>query len=138
MKLVTSQQRLPDSDKVTVNVGLVDLAQVDLLINEGFYSNRTDFVRMAIRNQLQLHADAIRDTVVRKRYVLGQYRYARKELEQVVAAGQRLDIHVLGLAVIEDDVPVELADAAIASIRVLGAFIATPEVRQKLADRMHT
>lgn len=138
MKLITSQHRLPDSDKVTVNVGLVDLAQVDLLVSEGFYSNRTDFVRTAIRNQLQLHADAIRETVVRKRYVLGQYRYTRKELEQVVAAGQRLDIHVLGLAVIEDDVPAELADMAIASVRVLGAFIATPEVRQTLAGRIQT
>jgi Arc/MetJ-type ribon-helix-helix transcriptional regulator len=138
MKLVTSQQRIPDSDKVTVNVGLVDLAQVDLLVNEGFYSNRTDFVRTAIRNQLLVHADAIRQTVVRKRYVVGQHRYSRKELEQVVAAGEKLDVHVLGLAVIEDDVPAELASAAIATIQVLGAFIASPAVRQALADRTHT
>jgi Arc/MetJ-type ribon-helix-helix transcriptional regulator len=138
MKLVTSQQRIPDSDKVTVNVGLVDLAQVDLLVNEGFYSNRTDFVRTAIRNQLLVHADAIRQTVVRKRYVVGQHRYSRKELEQVVAAGEKLDVHVLGLAVIEDDVSAELASAAIATIQVLGAFIASPAVRQALADRTHT
>ena len=138
MKLVTSQQRIPDSDKVTVNVGLVDQAQVDLLVNEGFYSNRTDFVRTAIRNQLLVHADAIRQTVVRKRYVVGQHRYSRKELEQVVAAGEKLDVHVLGLAVIEDDVPAELASAAIATLQVLGAFIASPAVRQALADRIHT
>jgi Arc/MetJ-type ribon-helix-helix transcriptional regulator len=138
MKLVTSQQRIPDSEKVTVNVGLVDLAQVDLLVNEGFYSNRTDFVRTAIRNQLLVHAEAIRQTVVRKRFVVGQHRYSRKELEQVVAAGERLDVHVLGLAVIEDDVPAELASAAIATIQVLGAFIASPAVRQALADRIHT
>jgi len=138
MKLVTSQQRIPDSDKVTVNVGLVDLAQVDLLVSEGFYSNRTDFVRTAIRNQLLVHADAIRQTVVRKRFVVGQHRYSRRELEQVVAAGEKLDVHVLGLAVIEDDVPAELASAAIATIQVLGAFIASPAVRQALADRTHT
>jgi Arc/MetJ-type ribon-helix-helix transcriptional regulator len=138
MKLVTSQQRIPDSDKVTVNVGLVDLAQFDLLVNEGFYSNRTDFVRTAIRNQLLVHADAIRQTVVRKRYVVGQHRYSRKELEQVVAAGEKLDVHVLGLAVIEDDVPAELASAAITTIQVLGAFIASPAVREALADRTHT
>ncbi|SDE10991.1 hypothetical protein SAMN05428966_10721 [Massilia sp. PDC64] len=138
MKLVASQQRIPDSDKVTVNVGLVDLAQVDLLVNEGFYSNRTDFVRTAIRNQLLVHADAIRQTVVRKRFVVGQHRYSRKELEQVVAAGEKLDVHVLGLAVIEDDVPAELASAAIATIQVLGAFIASPAVREALADRTHT
>jgi Arc/MetJ-type ribon-helix-helix transcriptional regulator len=138
MKSTTVVQRLPDSDKVTVNVGLVDLAQVDLLVNEGFYSNRTDFVRTAIRNQLQVHAEAIRQTVVRKRYVLGMHRYGRAELEAVVAGGQQLDIHVLGLAVIEDDVPPDLALAAIASVQVLGAFIAAPATKQALADRIHT
>ena len=136
MKLVPSPQRLPDSDKVTVNVGLVDLAQMDLLVGEGFYSNRTDFVRTAIRNQLQVHAESIRQTVLRKRYVLGQHRYSRRELEEVVASGQRLEIHVLGLAVIEDDVTPELADQAIASVQVLGAFIAAPATRQVLADRL--
>jgi Arc/MetJ-type ribon-helix-helix transcriptional regulator len=80
MTLAIPPQRLPDSDKVTVNVGLVDLGQMDLLVNEGFYSNRTDFVRTAIRNQLQAHADALRQIIVLKRYVLGQYRYARREL----------------------------------------------------------
>jgi Arc/MetJ-type ribon-helix-helix transcriptional regulator len=130
--------RVPDSEKVTVNVGLVDLAQVDLLVNEGFYSNRTDLVRTAIRNQLLAHADALRQIVVRKRYVLGQHRYTRRELEELLASGQRLEIHVLGLAVIEDDVTAELAGAAIASVQVLGAFIASPAVRQALADRIHT
>jgi Arc/MetJ-type ribon-helix-helix transcriptional regulator len=137
MKLVSSQQKLPDSDKVTVNVGLVDLAQLDLLVEEGFYSNRTDFVRTAIRNLLQMHADTIRQTVVRKRYVMGMHRYSRRELEQVVASGQQLDIQVLGLAVIEDDVDAELARAAIASVQVLGAFVASPAVRESLAERTH-
>jgi len=137
-KQALAQQKLPDSDKVTVNVGLVDLAQLDLLVEEGFYSNRTDFVRTAIRNQLQVHADAIRQTVTRKRYVMGMYRYARHELEQLVASGQRLEIHVLGLAVIEDDVPASLAREAIASIQVLGAFIAPPAVREALADRLQS
>lgn len=138
MKIVTAPQRIPDSDKVTVNVGLVDLAQLDLLVNQGFYSNRTDFVRTAIRNQLQVHADAIQQAMLRKSYVLGHYRYSRKELEQIVASGNRLAIQVLGLAVIEEEVAPELADAAIASVEVLGAFIASPAVRQVLADRIQT
>ena len=138
MKLTTQPQKLPDSDKVTVNVGLVDLAQLDLLVEEGFYSNRTDFVRTAIRNQLQVHADAIRQTVTRKRYVMGMHRYGQRELAQVAASGQQLEIHVLGLAVIEDDVPATLAREAIASIQVLGAFIASPAVREALADRLQS
>ncbi|MBD8626223.1 CopG family transcriptional regulator [Oxalobacteraceae sp. CFBP 8753] len=138
MKAVLPQQKLPDSDKVTVNVGLVDLAQVDLLVEEGFYSNRTDLVRTAIRNLLTQHADVIRQTIVRKRYVMGLYRYSVQELEQLVAEGQQLDIHVLGLAVIEDNVSPELARNAIASIQVLGAFVASHAVRAALADRTLT
>jgi Arc/MetJ-type ribon-helix-helix transcriptional regulator len=138
MKVVNIQSKLPDTDKVTVNLGLVDLAQMDLLVGEGFYTNRTDFVRTAVRNLLLQHADAIRETVVRKRFATGMLRYSRAELERVVAAGEQLDIHVLGLATLEADVTPELARAAIASIYVLGAFIASPAVRDAIADRTHT
>lgn len=138
MKVVDIKAKLPDTDKVTVNIGLVDLAQMDLLVGEGFYTNRTDFVRTAIRNQLQQHAEEIRQTVLRKRFVTGLQSYSRVELERVVAAGEQLEIHVLGLATVEADVTPELAKAAIASIRVLGAFIASPEVKGALADRMQS
>src|SRR6476620_8602750 len=104
MKLVDTKQKFPDTEKVTINLGLVDLAQMDLLVEEGFYTNRTDFVRMAIRNQLQLHAEAIRQTVTRKRFVTGMQRYTKAELEKTVANHEQLDIHVLGLATIDDDV----------------------------------
>lgn len=138
MKIVDIKGKLPDTDKVTVNLGLVDLAQMDLLVEEGFYTNRTDFVRTAVRNQLQQHAEAIRQTVLRKRFVMGLQRYSRTDLERVVAAGEQLEIHVLGLATLEDDVTPELARSAIASIRVLGAFVASPAVKRALADRLHT
>jgi Arc/MetJ-type ribon-helix-helix transcriptional regulator len=128
MKLVETKQKLPDTEKVTINLGLVDLAQMDLLVEEGFYTNRTDFVR---------HGEDIRQTVVRKRFVVGLQRYTRTELERSVAAGERLEIHVLGLASIDDDVPAELAAAAIASIWVLGAFVASNTVKAALADRIH-
>lgn len=138
MNIVRMKEKLPDTDKVTVNLGLVDLAQVDLLVDEGFYTNRTDFVRTAVRNQLQQHAEAIRQTVLRKRFVMGLQRYTRADLERVVAAGEQLEIHVLGLATLEDDVTPELATAAIASIHVLGAFVASAAVKHALADRIQT
>jgi Arc/MetJ-type ribon-helix-helix transcriptional regulator len=138
MRLVDTKEKLPDTDKVTVNLGLVDLAQMDLLVEEGFYTNRTDFVRTAVRNLLQQHADAIRQTVVRKRFVTGLQRYSRADLERAMAAGEQLEIHVLGLAMLENDITPELARAAIASIWVLGAFIASPAVKAALADRIHT
>jgi Arc/MetJ-type ribon-helix-helix transcriptional regulator len=137
MKLVEHKAKLPDTDKVTINLGLVDLAQMDLLVEEGFYTNRTDFVRTAIRNQLQHHQEAIRQTVVRKRFVMGMQRYAKAELERIVANGEQLEIHVLGLAAIDDDVTPELARQAIVSLRVLGAFLAPAAVKAALADRIH-
>ncbi len=120
---------------MTVNLGVVDLGQIDLLVQEGFYSNRTDLVRTAVRNQLATHADTLRQTLQRRTLVLGLQSYSREALEAAAAAGQPVHIQVVGLARIADDVSPELARSAIASVSVLGAFQATPAVRAALADR---
>ncbi len=124
-----------ETEKITMNLGPVDLGQIDLLVQEGFYSNRTDFIRTAIRNQLATHAEAVRQAVTRKTLMLGLQRYTRQDLEAVRAAGQRLRISVLGLASIADDVSPELALATIDSINVLGAFHASDAVKRALAER---
>ncbi|MDV7213785.1 Transcriptional regulator, contains Arc/MetJ-type RHH (ribbon-helix-helix) DNA-binding domain [Azotobacter beijerinckii] len=124
------------TEKITINLGVVDLGQIDLLVQEGFYSNRTDLIRTAIRNQLATHAEVIRETVARKTFVLGLQHYSRRDLEAVQAAGQRLQIQVLGLASIATDVPPELALATIDSIVVLGALHASAAVKAALADRI--
>ena len=125
-----------DTEKITINLGFVDLGQVDLLVQEGFYSNRTDFIRTAIRNQLILQADAVKQVVARKTLVLGIQQYSRRDLEAVQEAGQKLRIQVLGLASIAADVSPELADATIESIVVLGALRASPAVKAALAGRI--
>ena len=125
-----------DSEKITVNLGYVDLGHVDLMVQEGFYSNRTDFIRTAIRNQLERHADVVKQSVSRKSLDLGLRHYSSEDLEAVRAAGQMLHIHVLGLASIAQDVTPELARATIASIAVLGALHASPAVKAALADRV--
>jgi Arc/MetJ-type ribon-helix-helix transcriptional regulator len=122
---------------MTVNVGVVDLGQVDLLVQEGFYSNRSDLMRTALRNQLALHADTVKQTVARRTLMVGLQHYSRADLEAVVAAGQRLRIQVVGLARIADDVPPELAREAIESLTVLGAFQASAAVRRALSDRIY-
>lgn len=124
------------TEKITINLGVVDLGQIDLLVQEGFYSNRTDLIRTAIRNQLAVHAEVVRETVARKTYVLGLQHFSRRDLETVQASGQQLQIQVLGLASIADDVPPELARATIDSIVVLGALHASPAVKAALADRI--
>lgn len=134
---IEHKQRAGETEKMTVNVGVVDLGHVDLLVQEGFYSNRSDLIRTALRNQLALHADTVKQTVARRTLTVGLQHYSRTDLEAVVASGQRLQIQVVGLARIANDVPPELALAAIESVTVLGAFQASPAVRRALSDRVH-
>jgi len=126
----------PDSEKITLNLGYVDLGHIDLMVQDGFYSNRADFIRTAIRNQLDRHADVVRQSVARKTLDLGLRHYSREELEAARERGERLCLNVLGLISIAHDVTPELARAAIASVTVLGALHASPEVKAALADRM--
>ena len=125
-----------DTEKITINLGFVDLGHIDLLVQEGFYSNRTDFIRTAIRNHIDRHADAVRNAVRRKSVDLGLRHFTRADLEAAREAGHMLDVRVLGLASIAGDVTPELARATIASLVVLGALHASPSVKAALADRM--
>ena len=125
-----------DSEKLTLNLGFVDLGHIDLLIRDGFYANRADFLRTAVRNQLDRQGDAVKQSVARKQLSLGLSRYTRRDLEAARDAGAPLHIQVLGLASIALDVTPALARDAIASVQVLGAFHASPEVKTALADRI--
>lgn len=124
-----------DTEKITINLGFVDLGHIDLLVQEGFYSNRSDFIRTAVRNQIERHADATKQSVSRKSLDLGLRHFSREDLESARTAGKRVEIRVLGLASIAADVSPELARATISSISVLGAFQASAAVKAALADR---
>jgi Arc/MetJ-type ribon-helix-helix transcriptional regulator len=128
--------RTAESEKITINLGYVDLGQIDLLVQEGFYSNRTDFIRTAIRNQLDRQTDAVKQSVARHQLDLGLRQYSRQDLEAVRAAGEMLHIQVLGLAVVGADVSPELARETIGSLHVLGALQASPAVKAALNDRI--
>ena len=128
--------KLAESEKITVNLGFVDLGQIDLLVAESFYGNRTDFIRTAIRNQLGSHAEAVRQVVARKMLVLGLQHFSAADLRALKAVNEQLAIRVLGLATIAHDVTPELALATIASIEVLGALQASPTVKAALVGRI--
>lgn len=134
--LSRSTPGLPDTEKITINLGFVDLGHIDLLVKEGFYSNRTDFIRSAIRQRLMHHDDAVRQVVARNTFTLGLKTYSRAELEALRAAGETLHIRGLGLTSIAPDVTPELARATIESLIVLGALNASPQVKAALADRL--
>lgn len=125
-----------DSEKITINLGHVDLGQVDLLVNEGFYSNRTDFIRTAIRNQLTHHAEALKQVVARKMFVFGMQHISREDLQRLQQVRQKLTLRVVGLATIADDVTPELALETIGTLEVLGALHASAEVKRALAGRL--
>jgi Arc/MetJ-type ribon-helix-helix transcriptional regulator len=130
------RDRVCDSEKITINLGYVDLGQIDLLVREGFYSNRTDMIRTAIRAQLARHADDVKQTIVRQTLEIGLRHFSRADLEKVRDAGEKLSIKVIGLTIIGDDVPAELACATIEAITVLGALQASEPVKRALADRI--
>lgn len=127
--------RVEKTEKITVNLGLIDLGEIDLLVDEGFYANRTDFIRSAIRRQLETRSTAVKDTVARRTLNLGSVQYTRAQLEQLRAAGKTVHLRVLGLGSIANDVSPELALATIESVEVLGAFRASREVKAALAAR---
>ena len=129
--------RYPDTEKITINLGAIDLGQIDLLVQEGFYSNRTDLIRTAIRNQLATHGEALRQTVARRTLVLGLQHFSKRDLEAVRKAGTRLRIQVLGLVRIADDVTPALAAQTIQSISVLGALHASAAVKAALTGRIN-
>ena len=137
MATTTSTPRIPESEKLTINLGYIDLGQIDLLVAEGFYANRSDFIRTAIRNHLGTHGEALRQVVARKMLVLGLQHFSAGDLARVQAAGEKLQIRVLGLASIAPDVSAELAADTIESITVLGALQASPAVRAALSGRIH-
>ena len=127
---------LDKTEKITINLGLVDLGQIDLLVDEGFYANRTDFIRTAIRRQLESRAGAVNETVARRTLTLGTEHLSRRRLEELREAGRMIELRVLGLATVADDVTPELALATIASVEVLGAFRAPRAVKAALASRI--
>ena len=130
------QTKLADSEKITINLGFIDLGQIELLVQEGFYSNRTDFIRTAIRNQIERHAEVVNRVLTRKNVDLGVRHVTRADLMAALAAGEMLHIRVLGLAVIAADVPADLARDTIAALTVLGALQATDAVKAALVDRI--
>jgi Arc/MetJ-type ribon-helix-helix transcriptional regulator len=134
--MLTRKTPKPVDEKLTLNISCVDLGQIDLLVQEGFYANRSDLIRMAIRNQIATHADVVRQVVTRKSIVLGIQHYSVADLERAREAGERLQIRVLGLAVIAPEVTPELALAAIESVTVLGALHASPAVKTALVGRL--
>ncbi|NUB45503.1 CopG family transcriptional regulator [Fertoebacter nigrum] len=132
----TKAATTPETEKITINLGFVDLGHIELLVQEGFYSNRSDFIRTAIRNQIDRHADVVRQAVSRKSVALGLRLFSRADLETARDAGQMLDIRVLGLAIIAADVTPELALTSIGNISILGGLQASDAVKTALADRI--
>lgn len=135
-KLQEAKSRSGDTEKITINLGFIDLGHIDLMVTEGFYSNRTDFIRTAIRNQIDRHAEVAKQSLARKSLDLGLRHYRREDLEAARDAGEMLDIHVLGLASIAADVTPDLARQTIQSIEVLGALHASAEVKAALSGRI--
>jgi len=127
---------MTETEKITINLGAVDLGRIDLLAEEGFYSNRTDFIRTAIRKELDVHSDVVKQSVSRRSSVLGVAVYTRRGLEKCLKKKQRLEINVVGGVYLSDDIPPDLALGTIQSLKVHGVLRASQAVKDALADRI--
>lgn len=123
-----------ESEKITINMNVVDLGKVDLLVEQGFYSNRTDFIRSSIRKKLEMHAEEVKEIVIRKSYVVGVVRYSRKELEELRASSTKIDVKVVGLLMIAEDVDAELVEQTLSSVQVRGVLKAKAEVKSAIRE----
>ncbi|CAM3177663.1 CopG family transcriptional regulator [Filibacter tadaridae] len=123
---------MAETEKITINMNVVDLGKVDLLVDQGFYSNRTDFIRSSIRNQLATHAADLESLLVRKEFVVGVVKYSRKELEKLLASNEKVEMKIIGLLILDEDIDVELAVKTIKSLQVKGVFKANAAVKQAL------
>ena len=127
---------MSETEKITINMNAVDLGKVDLLVQEGLYSNRTDFIRTAIRNTLDKHSVEIQQSVVRHAFGIGMFHYDRNDFEKTKASGKKLVVSILGMLDLSNSITPELADEVVESIQVRGIFQASEEVKKILADRM--
>lgn len=127
---------MPDTEKITINMSAVDLGKIDLLVQEGLYSNRTDFIRTGIRNLLDKHNLEIQQSVTRHSYGIGVFGFSRKDFERIKERGDKIKFTVVGMLTLEDDIPAELAAEVVESVQVRGIFIASDAVKSALADRM--
>jgi len=127
---------MAETEKITINLSVVDLGKIDLLVEEGFYPNRTDFIRSAIRNQIDKHDFEVKQTIQRRSFVLGILIIGKEDLEKKRAADKKVSYHIIGMLTIQKDVTPELAKQVIESIRVLGVFNAPDEVIEALGDRI--
>jgi Arc/MetJ-type ribon-helix-helix transcriptional regulator len=128
---------MPDTEKITINMSAVDLGRVDLLVDEGFYSNRSDFIRTAIRKELDVHREIVVQTVSRKSMVLGAVMYSRQDLEKALAKGVVYDIKIVGALILDASIPPDLALATISRIKIYGILRAGQAVKDALADRIN-
>jgi Arc/MetJ-type ribon-helix-helix transcriptional regulator len=127
---------MADTEKITINLSAVDLGRIDLLAEEGFYSNRTDFIRTAIRKELDAHADTVKASVARRMSALGLVTYTRRSLETYLKKNQKLAINVVGGVILSQDIPPDLASKTIQSLRVRGVLRASQAVKDALAERI--
>jgi Arc/MetJ-type ribon-helix-helix transcriptional regulator len=127
---------MPDTEKITINMPAVDLGKIDLLVQEGLYSNRTDFIRTAIRSQLEKHAYEIQQSVTRHSYAIGVLSYNRPDFEKLKQNNKKLEIAVVGLLHLHNDISPELAAEVVSHVQVRGIFLASEAVKAALADRI--
>jgi Arc/MetJ-type ribon-helix-helix transcriptional regulator len=123
-------------EKLTLSMSADELRQVDLLVERGLYASREAFLQTAARNLLHEHGMDLPQSTAGHLTAAGIVMHNRKSLEKLLAAGRQVELNVTGILRFAADVTPELACAVVKSLKVCGAFQASPEVKAALKDRM--
>jgi Arc/MetJ-type ribon-helix-helix transcriptional regulator len=123
--------------QLNVTMDAEEIHQVDLMVEQGLYASRKDFLQLAARNLLREHGVEVPRPMTGELKVAGIAVHNRKSLEKLRAAGRQLELNVTGIFRLADDVTPELACAVIKSLTLRGTFEASAEVKATLKDRTH-
>ena len=106
-------------------------------MERGLYASREAFLQTAARNLLHEHGMDLPQAATGRLTAAGIVMHSRKSLEKLLAAGRQVELNITGILRLADDVTPELACAVIKSLKVCGAFQASPEVKAALIERTY-
>ena len=127
-----------NSEKVSVNMNVGTLSQIDVLVDLGYYSNRSDFINQAVRQAIDQKQSIIENETSKQResngdWFTGVCVITKDQLLIAKEKGKKLKIRGYGVVVIDnklDDLALEVID----SIDIKGKILASQKIKDTFSN----
>jgi Arc/MetJ-type ribon-helix-helix transcriptional regulator len=133
-----SEARIETTEKITININTIDLGHIDLLVNEGYYATRTEFIKTAVKKQLDRHEEDTKKLIEQKakhgdyELSIGVGGFTKSELERIIQKKEaKIKMIFIGLFITPKDVTLELLEQAVESIKVYGVCRCSQEIKDR-------